>query len=65
MRKQRIKRFCWHQDELGDYWTADLLKRRKVIGIVGNYYDLDEEGKRPGREEQERGVQERYENVGS
>jgi len=39
----KVKNITWHKDELGFFWTADLLNRDgQKMGIVGNYYDVNE-----------------------
>ena len=41
----------WPDDGHGPYWTADLHRDGKKIGVTGNYYDVDESGQRPVRED--------------
>jgi hypothetical protein len=38
----KIKNVTWHTDELGTYWTADLLRDDQKIGVTGNYYEIAE-----------------------
>lgn len=49
-----VRRVYWSEDDLGQFWTADLYQDGVKIGVTGNYYDDidDETGQRYSREDQ-------------
>jgi len=51
--KKLIANLEWLRDDCGEYWVADLFKGHKKIGVTGTYYDLNENGERLSRNEQE------------
>lgn len=46
-----VQGIVWRKDNCGDYWTADLFRDGKRIGVTGNYYDVGRSGQRPVRED--------------
>lgn len=58
--KTRISNLCWHLDEYGDYWTADMLD---LPGITGTFYNFEEDGKRASVEDQQANLEAFYEVV--
>ena len=45
----------WKSDDCGDYWGAEYFNKETGdrYGYVGTYYDLEENGRRASKEEQE------------
>lgn len=46
-----VQGIVWRKDDCGDYWTADLFRDGKKMGLTGNYYDVGKDGQRPSRED--------------
>lgn len=45
----------WDNDDCGAFWSAPFFDRQteRQAGITGTYYDVDESGQRPLKEDQE------------
>ena len=60
MEKVKIKNVTWHIDVYGDYWVAHYAESG---GLVGTFYNLEPNGKRKSREDQQADLEHWYEVV--
>ena len=44
--KPDIRNITWKDDPAGSIWQGELWKDGRRVGMIGNYYDLDENGQR-------------------
>lgn len=58
MEKVKIKNVTWYQDAYGDHWVATFVGSR---GMVGTFYDIEPNGKRKSREDQQADLDNWYE----
>ena len=58
--KIRIKNVTWHIDTYGDYWVAVNVENDR---LVGTFYNLETNGQRKSREDQQADLERWYEVV--
>ena len=50
-----IKDIVWGKDEYGDYWSAPFFDKKTGLqkGMTGTFYDIENNGMRESKEDQE------------
>ncbi len=64
MVKTKLSNLVWSSDEDGAFWFANFVNSNNIKGTTGSYYDIDEDGKRVSREDQQLELDSDYEVVG-